>query len=71
MDPGVYEQRIEVRMRRQRVLEGDSRPRYRVLLDEAVLYRRVGGSAVMADQINKSWKLRVLTKRLFRSCLSI
>lgn len=53
MDPGVYEQRIEVRMRRQRVLEGDSRPRYRVLLDEAVLYRRVGGSAVMADQINK------------------
>lgn len=56
MDPGIYEQRVEVRMRRQQVLAEDSRPRYRVLLDEAVLYRRVGGPAVMVDQINKILK---------------
>jgi transcriptional regulator with XRE-family HTH domain len=53
MEAGIYEQRVEVRMRRQEVLAGDSPPRYRVLLDEAVLYRRVGGPAVMANQIDK------------------
>ena len=54
MDPNIYQQRVEVRMRRQvRVLEGDSRPRYRVLVDEAVLRRRVGGPTVMAAQLDK------------------
>lgn len=53
MDPGIYQQRVEVRMRRQQVLDEGSRPRYRVLLDEAVLHRRVGGPAVMAAQIDK------------------
>jgi hypothetical protein len=53
MDPDVYRQRVEVRMRRQEVLERDNRPRYRVLLDESVLYRPVGGPALMAAQIDK------------------
>jgi transcriptional regulator with XRE-family HTH domain len=53
MDPDVYRQRVEVRMRRQQVLERDNRPRYRVLLDESVLYRPVGGPALMAAQIDK------------------
>ena len=53
MDPGIFRQRVEVRMRRQEVLERDNRPRYRVLLDESVLYRPVGGSALMAAQIDK------------------
>lgn len=53
MDPDVCQQRIEVRLRRQQLLEGVSRPRYRVLLDEAVLRRRVGGTAVMAAQLDK------------------
>ena len=33
--------------------EAADRPRYRVFLDEAVLYRSVGGSGIMADQLDK------------------
>jgi len=53
MDPDIYRQRIEVRMRRQEVLERDNRPCYRVLLDESVLCRPVGGPALMTAQIDK------------------
>jgi transcriptional regulator with XRE-family HTH domain len=53
MNPEVFKQRVEVRLRRQQRLEGDSVPRYRVLLDEAVLHRGVGGPAVMAAQLTK------------------
>lgn len=53
MDPDIYQQRVEVRMLRQRILEDDNRPRYRVLFDEAVLHRSVGGPAVMAAQFDK------------------
>jgi hypothetical protein len=53
IDPEIFEQRVEARMHRQRVLEEGNRPRYRVLLDEAVLHRRVGGSTIMAAQIDK------------------
>jgi len=53
MDPDIYKQRVEVRMRRQEVLEGDNRPRYRVFLDEAVLHRSIGDPAVMAAQLDK------------------
>lgn len=52
-DLDIRRQRVEVWLLRQRVLEQDERPRYRVLLDEAVLYRRVGGSEVMAGQLEK------------------
>jgi transcriptional regulator with XRE-family HTH domain len=53
MDPDIMRQRVEVRMRRQQRLDEDDPPRYRVLLDEAVLNRRVGGPAVMAAQLEK------------------
>jgi transcriptional regulator with XRE-family HTH domain len=53
MDPVIFLQRVEVRMRRQLVLEMDNRPRYCVLLDEAVLHRRTGGPAIMAAQLDK------------------
>ena len=53
MDPDIYRQRVEVRMRRQEVLEKNDRPRYRVLLDESVLRRPVGGPALMVTQIDK------------------
>jgi transcriptional regulator with XRE-family HTH domain len=53
IDPAVHEQRVEVRLRRQQLLEADRRPRYRVLLDEAVLHRRVGGPKIMAAQLGK------------------
>lgn len=53
MDPDIFEQRVAVRMRRQQVLEDKIRPTYRVLLDEAVLRRHIGGPMVMASQIDK------------------
>jgi transcriptional regulator with XRE-family HTH domain len=53
MAPDISRQRVEARMRRQEVLERDSRPRYRVLLDESVLYRPIGGPALMIVQIDK------------------
>jgi transcriptional regulator with XRE-family HTH domain len=53
MDPEIYQQRVEVRMLRQQVLVKGKPPRYRVLLDEAVLHRQVGGPEVMLAQIEK------------------
>lgn len=54
MDPDVYKERVAVRMQRQeRVLDKENRPRYRVLIDESVLQRRVGGPQVMAAQLHK------------------
>jgi transcriptional regulator with XRE-family HTH domain len=52
MDPAIHQQRVEVRMRRQQRLDNANRPRYRVLLDEAALRRRVGGPALMAAQLS-------------------
>jgi len=48
----IIDQRIEVRMRRKELLERESPPRYRALLDEAVLHRHVGGVAVMRAQLD-------------------
>jgi len=49
----ILQQRVEARLRRQQLLYDDNRPRYRVLLDEAVLHRTVGGPTVMAAQLEK------------------
>lgn len=51
--PEIHQQRVEVRLRRQQLLKQDNRLRYRVLVDEAVLYHRVGGPAIMAAQLAK------------------
>jgi transcriptional regulator with XRE-family HTH domain len=53
INPVIHEQRVEVRLRRQQLLEEHPRPRYRVLLDEAVLHRPVGGPEIMAVQLGK------------------
>jgi transcriptional regulator with XRE-family HTH domain len=53
MEPEIFKQRVEVRMRRQEVFEDGNRPRFRVLLDEAVLHRLVGSPAIMAAQLDK------------------
>jgi len=53
IDPNIHQRRIEVRLRRQQLLESGNRPYYRVLMDEAVLHRQVGGSTLMADQLGK------------------
>jgi transcriptional regulator with XRE-family HTH domain len=51
--PDIHQQRVEVRLRRQQRLQQENRPRYRVLVDEAVLYHRVGGPAIMAAQLDR------------------
>jgi len=53
MDPAIVQQRVEARLRRQQLLEDDDRPRYHVVLDEAVMHRSVGGPALMASQLDK------------------
>jgi transcriptional regulator with XRE-family HTH domain len=53
MDREILDQRVEARMRRQQILYRPDPPRYRALLDEAVLYRQIGGRAVLADQLSK------------------
>lgn len=53
IDPAILDQRVEVRLRRQELLDRPAPPRYRVLLDEAVLRRQVGGAAVMHAQLDK------------------
>jgi transcriptional regulator with XRE-family HTH domain len=53
IDENVHQQRIEARMRRQQLLGSGNRPRYRMLVDEAVLHRHVGGPAVMAAQLDR------------------
>jgi len=54
LGPAVIEQRIEVRRARQGILTRDEAPpQLRAIVDEAVLHRVVGGSAVMAAQLNR------------------
>jgi transcriptional regulator with XRE-family HTH domain len=53
MESQIVQQRTEARMRRQQLLEVDNRPRYHVVLDEAVMHRGVGGPALMVAQLDK------------------
>jgi transcriptional regulator with XRE-family HTH domain len=53
IDPDVLEQRVEARLLRQQLLDRPAPARYRALLDEAVLRRRVGGPAVMHSQLGR------------------
>lgn len=53
----VLGKRVDARLHRQRLLEQAKPPRYRALLDEAVLHRQVGGTAVMKAQLEKILQL--------------
>jgi transcriptional regulator with XRE-family HTH domain len=53
ISPEILQQRVEARLQRQLLLKDENRPRYRVLLDEGVLRRPVGGRAVMAAQLER------------------
>ncbi len=57
IDAKILDQRVEARLRRQKLLSDDQPPRYRALLDEAVLYREVGGKDVLREQLDKILKL--------------
>jgi transcriptional regulator with XRE-family HTH domain len=47
------EQRVQVRLIRQRLLTQSDPPKFRAVLDEAVLHRVMGGPAVMAVQLDR------------------
>jgi transcriptional regulator with XRE-family HTH domain len=51
------DQRLELRVTRQGLLDRDDRPDILYVLDEAVLRRRVGGAAVMREQLLRLRKL--------------
>ncbi len=53
IEEDILGQRVEARMMRQKLLFQPKLPKYRVLLDEAVLHRQVGGPAVMKAQLGK------------------
>jgi transcriptional regulator with XRE-family HTH domain len=53
IDADIHRQRVEARMLRQIRLEQDNPPRYRMLVDEAVLHRQVGGPSVMVAQLER------------------
>ena len=53
IDPSVAKQRVEARLRRQKILDRENPPRYRALIDEAALHRQVGGAHVMAEQLGR------------------
>ena len=50
LPPKELDRRVELRLRRQDLLDQERPPRMRVLLDDTVLRRPVGGPAVMAAQ---------------------
>lgn len=52
-DPEVAQRRIALRMARQSVLTRDPPPRLCAVIDEAVLYREVGGRAVLGRQLQR------------------
>ena len=53
IEEDVLVQRVEARMMRQKLLYQPKPPRYRALLDEAVLHRQVGGPSIMKAQLEK------------------
>ncbi|MFJ8659210.1 Scr1 family TA system antitoxin-like transcriptional regulator [Streptomyces sp. NPDC093795] len=50
-NPGRLEELVAARMERQRILEREHPPVVCVVLDEAVLYRQIGGAEVMRNQL--------------------
>lgn len=50
--PREIDRQVEIRMERQRILADEHPPELRVVLDEAVLHRQVGGAAVMREQLD-------------------
>jgi transcriptional regulator with XRE-family HTH domain len=57
LDAADIKTRIEARLSRQQILHRPDPPEYLLALDEAVLWRPVGGAAVMAAQLEKILQL--------------
>jgi transcriptional regulator with XRE-family HTH domain len=60
----VAKERVDGRMDRQAILfrEDPPPPRVHAILDEQVLYRNVGGSAVMAEQLEHLFELAMMPR---------
>lgn len=54
LSPEIIEQRLEVRRTRQQILVREDPPQLAAIIDEAVLHRRIGGAAVMGDQLEST-----------------
>lgn len=50
-NPDTLDEQVAARMERQRILERENPPVMCVVLDEAVLYREIGGAEVMRNQL--------------------
>ncbi|GAA1399102.1 helix-turn-helix domain-containing protein [Catellatospora coxensis] len=50
-DDEEVERRVGIRLTRQEILHRPNPPEFWVVLDEAALHRRIGGSAIMKDQL--------------------
>lgn len=57
-DADVIDQKIEVRNKRQEILDPQHGVKFHFLLDETVLRRQVGGSEVMKQQLERLQELR-------------
>lgn len=57
LDDDTAEARVEIRMKRQEVLDQRSAVQLRAFLDEAVFFRPIGGSGVMAEQMRHLLKV--------------
>lgn len=53
IEEDILDQRVEARMIRQKLLYQPKPPKYRALIDEAMLHRQVGGPSVMKAQLEK------------------
>jgi transcriptional regulator with XRE-family HTH domain len=53
LDPSVIEQGVQARLARQKMLSREQPPIFKVIMDEAVLHRAVGGPNVMSEQLKK------------------
>ncbi|MFE1521676.1 helix-turn-helix domain-containing protein [[Kitasatospora] papulosa] len=51
------ERRVEVRANRRKLLAGSSAPQYYAVLDQSILVRRVGGKAVMREQLRELYNM--------------
>jgi hypothetical protein len=49
--PGEVERRVEARRLRQRILARERAPQVTAIIDESVLYRKVGDASVMREQL--------------------
>ncbi|MFC5824002.1 helix-turn-helix domain-containing protein [Nonomuraea insulae] len=72
--PEEVDERVEARMRRQRILDRKEPPMLLILLDEGVLFRSLGGPEVMCEQLDhllkKAQRPGVFIQVVDRECVA-